>query len=118
MYFREEQMKSFFIKAADYFKACDVYFDSLSPMGMKIAKKKVLKKGGMGMSVDGGWGLKPVNTLEKWDKRIYVVSAVSMFKGMYKGLPLRTKMSFLIPDLLGICSMVHMRIESSRTDTQ
>lgn len=113
MYFKEQQIKEFFIKAADYFKICDFYFDSLSPMGLKIAKKQVLKKGGMGMSMDSGWGLKPVKSLEEWDKRIKVLSAKSMFKGMYKALPLRTKILFTIPDLLGICSMVHMRIESS-----
>jgi O-methyltransferase involved in polyketide biosynthesis len=109
-YFEEEQIKEFFIKAADYFGKCDFYFDSLSPMGMKFAKKAVLKKGGMGMAMDGGWGLKPVRALEKWDKRIKVVSAVSMSKGMYKGLPLLTKMMFFIPDILGVCSMVHVRI--------
>jgi O-methyltransferase involved in polyketide biosynthesis len=113
-YFEEEQIKEFFIKAADYFKECDFYVDSLSPMGMKIAKKQVLKKGGMGMSMDGGWGLKPVKALEQWDKRFRVISAASMSKGMYKGLSFMTKMIFLIPDMLGICSMVHMRIESDR----
>ena len=118
MYFHEKQIKEFFIKVAAHFHACDFYFDAMSPMGIKIAKKKVLKKGGMGMSVDSGWGLKPINTLEKWDKRIKLVKAVSMFKGMYKGLSLRTKMSFLIPDMLQVCSMVHLRVESSPTKTQ
>jgi len=65
--FKEEQIKRFFLRAADYFGTCDFVFDSLSPMGMKIAKKQVLKKGGMGMSMDGGWGLKSVKTLEEWD---------------------------------------------------
>ena len=66
----------------------------------------------MGMSMDEGWGLKPVKTLEKWDKRIQVINAISISKGMYKGLPLLTKLIFFIPGMLGICSMVHMRIES------
>jgi hypothetical protein len=30
---------------------------------------------------------------------------------MYKGLPLRTKMILFIPDMLGVCSMVHIRME-------
>jgi O-methyltransferase involved in polyketide biosynthesis len=114
MYFEEEQIKRFFIKVADYFKACDFFFDSLSPMGMKIAKKQVLKKGGMGMSMDGGWGLKPVASLEKWDKRIKVINAIPMSKGMKKGVPLPFKIMSTITDMLGVCSMVHMRIESSQ----
>ena len=111
-YFEEKQIKEFFIKTADYFKECDFYFDSLSPMGMKIAKKQVLKKGGMGMTMDGGWGLKPVKAIEKWDKRFKVIGTASMSKGMFKGLQLKTKLIFLIPDILGICSMVHMRIKT------
>jgi hypothetical protein len=83
-------------------------------MGIKIGKKQVLKKGDMGMSMDGGWGLKPIRTLEKWDKRIKVINAIPMSKGMYKGLPLPTKLILFIPDMLGVCSMVHMKIESSQ----
>ncbi len=109
-YFEEEQIKKFFIQVADYFGTCDFFFDVLSPMGMKIAKKQVLKKGGMGMSMDGGWALKPIKTLEKWDKRIKVINAISMSKGMKKGIPLLTKLVLTIPDMLGVCSMVHMRI--------
>ena len=110
-YFTEEQIRNFFIAAADYFGKCDFYFDSLSPMAMKMAKKQVLKKGDMGMSMDGGWGLKPVQSLEKWDKRIKVINTIPMHKGIKKGLPLSTKIILTIPDILGVCSMVHMRIE-------
>ena len=113
-YFKEEQIRSFFIKVADYFENCDFFFDSLSPMGMKIAKKQVLKKGGMALSMDGGWGLKPIESLEKWDKRIKVINTISMSKGMKKGIPFLTRLVLTIPDMLGVCSMVHMRIESSK----
>ncbi|MBN2039809.1 MAG: class I SAM-dependent methyltransferase [Spirochaetes bacterium] len=110
-YFKEEQIKKFFIKAADYFKECDFFFDTLSPMGMKIAKKAVLKKGGMGMSMDEGWVIKPVKSLEKWDNRIKVINATTMHKGVKNGIPLKLKIILSIPDTLGICSMVHMRME-------
>ncbi len=113
-YFEEDQIKKFFIQTADYFKNCDFFFDAMSPMGIKIAKKQVLKKGGMGMSMDGGWGLKPIKNLEKWDKRIKVINAVSMSEGMKKGIPLLTKSVLTIADMLGVCSMVHMRFESSQ----
>lgn len=111
MYFEEAQIRKFFIDVANHFKTCELYFDSLSPLGMKIAKKAVLKKGGMGMSLTGGWALKPVRSLEKWDSRIKVVSAVPMYSGMKSGLPLKEKICFtIIPDLLGVCFMVHLRI--------
>nr|WP_320190135.1 class I SAM-dependent methyltransferase [uncultured Desulfobacter sp.] len=109
-YFNEAQIKKFFIEVADYFKSCDFYFDTLSPMGMKFAKKQVLKKGGMGISMDGGWGLKPVKALEKWDQRIQVINSTPMSRGMKQGVPFKAKLASTIADLLGVCSMVHMRI--------
>ncbi len=109
-YFKEEQIKNFFIAVADYFGACDFYFDTLSPMGLKIAKKKVLKSGGMGGVATVGWGLKPVQSMEKWDRRIKVISAVPMHKGVKKKIPFKAKLILSIPDILGVCSMVHVRM--------
>ncbi len=112
-YFNEQQIKDFFIQLADTFKECELYFDVLSPMGMKVAKKQVLKKGGMGgISIDEGWALKPVKKLETWDKRFTIVSATPMYQGMRSGLPLKTKLMFTITDILGVCPMVHLRIAS------
>jgi len=108
-YVSEEQIKGFFIAAADYFGKCEFFFDSLSPMGMKIAAKQVLKSGDM-KSDYTPWALKTVRSIEKWDKRIKVVSAIPMHKGTKKGIPFKAKFILSIPDLLGVCSMVHLRI--------
>ena len=113
MYFNQEQIKAFFIKAADHFKTMDFFFDSLSPMGLKIGKKKVIEKGGMGMSMDEGWGLKPVKSLETWDRRIKVIHAMPMFKGMFADLDFPAKMMVLFTRIFSICTMVHMRIQPS-----
>lgn len=111
-YFREEEMKDFFIKTAERFDSCEIYFDILSPKGMDIARKQVLKKGGMGMSLEDGWGVKSVKSLEEWDPRIRVISSKLMYKGMKKGMPLKARAILTIPDILGICSMVHIGIRS------
>ncbi len=78
-----------------------------------MAKKSVLKKGGMGMNLKNGWGLKRVKSLETWDKRIRVVDAIPIHKGAKTGLSLGQKIALTIPDLLGFCSMVHIRIEAA-----
>ncbi len=111
MYFEEEQIREFFIAVANHFGTCDFYFDALSPACMKMAKKAVLKKGGMGMTLENGWGLKPVEMLETWDNRIRVVDTIPIHKGAKTGISLRQKIALTISDLLGFCSMVHMRIE-------
>ncbi len=111
MYFEEEQIKEFFIAVANHFGTCDFYFDALSPACVKMAKKAVLKKGGMGMKQEGGWGLKQIKSLETWDKRIRVVDAIPIHKGAKTGISLGQKIALSISDLLGFCSMVHIRIE-------
>ncbi len=112
-YFTEEQIKDFFIKLADTFKECELYFDVLSPMGMKVARKQVLKRGGMGgISIDEGWALKPVKKLETWDNRFTVIAATPMYQGMLGGLPMSTKLLFALTNILGVCHMVHLRIAS------
>ncbi len=110
-YFEEEQIRQFFIAVADHFSTCDFYFDSLSPACLKMAKKAVLKKGGMGMKQEGGWGLKRIKSLESWDNRIKVMDSIPMYQGVKKEISLKQKIALTISDLLGFCSMVHIRIE-------
>jgi O-methyltransferase involved in polyketide biosynthesis len=110
-YSSEEQMKKFFSTCADYFEECEFYFDCMSPFGMKIAKKMVLKKGGMDFFKDSeGWAIKPVKLMEKWDKRIKVVSSIPMNKGMNKGIPNKMKLMSAISTILKVAPMVHLRI--------
>jgi O-methyltransferase involved in polyketide biosynthesis len=109
-YFEEAQIKTFFMGMADHFKRCDFCFDSLSPMGVKIANKKVLKAGGMSSAL-GKWKLKSIKSLEKWDKRIKILEIIPMYKEMKKGIPLLEKMGLIFVDIFGIGSMVYMRIE-------
>lgn len=115
VYSTEEQMKKFFIATADYFKNCEFYFDAMSPLGLKIGKKMVLKKGGMDFFKDSeGWALKPVKSIEKWDERIKVISSTPMNKGMNKGIPLKMKLMSVISTILNVAPMVHLRIKSSK----
>ncbi|MEM9673172.1 MAG: class I SAM-dependent methyltransferase [Cyclobacteriaceae bacterium] len=114
VYSTEEQMKKFFTAAADYFKNCEFYFDAMSPLGVKIGKKMVLKKGGMDFFKDSeGWALKPVKSLEKWSRRFKVISATPMYKGMNKGLPLKMKFVSFITNILKVAPMVHLRIKTT-----
>ncbi len=110
MYFSEAEMKSFFIKAADYFKQCDFYFDSLSPKALEIGKQKVLEKGGMTMALDGGWALKPIKSLETWDPRFKVVSHTPIYRGAKRGAPFKEKIMLTISDWFGFCDMVHLSV--------
>jgi O-methyltransferase involved in polyketide biosynthesis len=108
-YTEEEKIKKFFIALADHFGRCELFFDSLSPFGIKVGNKQVLKAGGINITL-AAWGLKSAKSIEKWDDRIAVVESIPMYKGMKQGLPLSQKIALIVPDTLGVCHMVHLRI--------
>ncbi len=110
MYFSEEQIKKFFIRLANYFEECEVYFDTLTPRGMKMAEKYVLKKGGMSIPLEGGWALQSAKDLEKWDRRITVLKSPPIYKGTKQNIPLLHKIMLTISDSLNMGMMVHVRI--------
>ena len=110
-FFDEKQIKDFFTLIADHFPGCEIFFDSASPLGVKIANKKVLKKGGMDETAILKWGIKSAKSIEKWDNRIQLVKEFPMFEGMKTGLPFKMKYGLWMSDLLKIMSMVHLRIE-------
>lgn len=112
VYSTEEQMKKFFIAVADYFGHCEFYFDAMSPLGVKIARRMVLKKGGMdGFSDLEGWALSAPKSLETWDTRFTVMSSLPMGKGI-KGnnIPLLMRLMTVLPVLRNMASMVHLRV--------
>lgn len=113
IYSTEEEMKTFFITVANHFNNCEFYFDAMSPLGLKIAKKMVLKKGGMDFFQDKeGWAISSVKSMESWDSRIKILSSTPMNKGMAKGFSLKTKLMFMISNVLNVAPMVHLRITS------
>lgn len=116
-YFSEKQIKEFFIKAGNYFNQVDFYFDTLSPQSLKMAKKQVLKKGGMALSLQEGWGLKKVKDIIKWDQRISIRNATPLYKGTTSQIPLVYKMIFTLADIFGASYMVHAQIQKSQKNT-
>ena len=104
-------MRDFFILIANYFPGCEIFFDSASSLGVKLANKTVLKNGGMDETAILKWGIKNPKLIEKWDKRIQLVKEFPMFEGMKTGLPFKMKYGLWMSDLLKIMSMIHLRIE-------
>ncbi|MFZ1979357.1 MAG: class I SAM-dependent methyltransferase [Bacteroidota bacterium] len=111
-YFNEHQIKDFFTSIAGLFPGSEIFFDSASPLGVKIANEKVIKNGGMDNTAILKWGLKSAKPIEQWDRKIRVVEEYPMFKGMKEGLSLKMKYGLWMSDVLNIMSMVHIRIDN------
>ncbi len=108
-YFEEKQMREFFIKLAGLFPESEVFFDSASPLGVKVANKKVIQDGGMDSTSILKWGIKKAGIIESWDPRIKLIDEIPMFRDIRKKLDRKGKIGALMTDLLRIMTMVHLK---------
>jgi O-methyltransferase involved in polyketide biosynthesis len=108
-YFDENQIRGFFSRLASMFPGSEAVFDVVSPLGVRVANKLVLKASGMDEGSLLKWGLKDASELRDWDDRISVLEEYPMFKYLKKGLSLREKIRTFESDLLKIMSIVHLK---------
>lgn len=111
-YLQESQVKAFLIKLADAYLGSEVMFDACSPLGLKMANKRVIKAGGMDESAILKWGLPRARDLQSWDGRITVLSDYPIFQNMKQGLSIREKWGTFLSDALRIMSIIHVRLGS------
>ena len=86
-------------------------FDYSSPIGVKIANKKVIKDGGMDKSAYLKWGVKNIKIIKKWNMKIKIIGNIKMFYDHKKRYPFKKRIGMIISDLLSIMSLAHIRIE-------
>ncbi len=112
-YFEESQMKTFFKKLADVFPGSEIIFDAASPLGVRVANKKVIADGGMDKSSVLKWGIERAKEIHAWDTRIKIMDDYPIFKKMKRALPIRNKIGTMISDLLNIMFMVHLKFDGN-----
>lgn len=108
-YFEENDIKNFFIKLADIFPDSEVVFDACSPLGVRVANKKVIQSGGMDESAVLKWGVESARKIQQWDSRFILVDEYQIFRNMKRSLSFKNKVGTLLSDTLNIMFMVHLR---------
>jgi O-methyltransferase involved in polyketide biosynthesis len=111
-YFDESELKNFFGRMADAFPKGEMIFDAASPLGIRVANKKVIERGGMDQSAVLKWGLDNAEEIRRWDDRILILEEYPIFRGMKKKMNLRDKIGTSFSDFLEIMSMVHLRFSA------
>ncbi len=106
----EPQVRAVFTSLADAFPGAEVLFDACSPRGLKFANRKVIRAGGMDESAMLKWSLRAARDLEAWDSRIAVLEEYPVFRNLKRGLSLKEKWGTTLVDILGVMSMVHLRL--------
>ena len=112
-YFDEGQVRLVLSQLADHFPGSELVFDACSPRGLRIANKKVIHGGGMDAGAQLKWGIGKAVELEKWDRRITVLAAYPIFRGLKGTLSFKEKWGTFLSDTLRIMSLIHLRISGS-----
>lgn len=109
-YFDEQDVKKLFIDFRSSLPGCEIIFDYSSRLGINLANKQVIKKGGMNEAAFLRWGIDNIFDIEKWGEYIKVICSMPMFKEHKKNYPLFKRIGMNISDRLKIMSLAHIQI--------
>jgi O-methyltransferase involved in polyketide biosynthesis len=107
-YFEESQVKDFIICLTDKFPGSEILFDVASPVGVRIANKKVVESSGLDEKSHLKWGLKNRKDIPAWDSRIKIIRTYYYFRTVR--MSLRNIMMGMMSDYMGIQYMLHLKL--------
>lgn len=107
-YFEEPVIKGFFLRLMDACPNCEVIFDVSSPLGVKIANRKVVESSGLDEASHLIWGLKRVEDFLSWDPRINIKKTYHYYQ--IPGIGFRNRVMGMLANFLGIQYMVHLEL--------
>ena len=107
-YFEEEVIKEFILLLTDRFPNSEIIFDVTSPLGVKMANKKVVESAGFDEKSHLVWGLENENDILSWDPRIEIIDTYKYFR--ISGIGIRNRLMGMLSDLLGFQYMLHLKL--------
>ena len=105
-YLDEETIKQFIIRLIDIYPNSQLLFDVSSPLGVKLANKKVVESLGLDEKSHLIWGLEKKEDILSWDERIRIINTYFYYRTQVDGW--RNKLMGKISDFLGIQYMIHL----------
>jgi len=99
-------IKEFMIRLIDAYPNSEILFDASSPLGVKIASKKVVESSGLDEKSYLVWGLKDKKDILAWDSRIRLIAVHYYYRTEVVGI--RNKLMGLLSDCLGMQYMIHL----------
>jgi O-methyltransferase involved in polyketide biosynthesis len=107
-YFEEHQIKDFIIRLADKYPGSEMVFDVCSPIGVRVANKKVVESSGLDEQSHLTWGVEKKKDIPAWDSRIKIIRTYYYFRTLRIGL--RNLIMGTLSDFLGIQYVLHLKL--------
>ena len=107
-YFEEHQIKDFMIRLINKYPGSEMLFDVCSPIGVRIANKKVVESSGLDERSHLTWGLENKKDILTWDSKIKIIDTYYYFRTLRIGL--RNLVMGTLSDFLGIQYVLHLKL--------
>jgi O-methyltransferase involved in polyketide biosynthesis len=107
-YFEGQQIKEFTLRLLNAFPGSELLFDVSSPIGIKVANKKVVESAGLDEKSYLKWGLENKKEILAWDSRIRIIDSHYYFRTLQIGI--RNVLLGMLSDYLGIQYMLHLQL--------
>ena len=105
-YFEEAAVKGFVLRLLDAYPGGELVCDVSSPVGVKVANKKVVESSGLDERSHLVWGVEDKKDILAWDERIRLLGTYYYFRTLRIGL--RNFLMGTLSDLLGIQYILHL----------
>lgn len=109
-YFDEAEIRKLFKTFHERLPGAELLFDYASPLGVRIANKKLLDETGMQPGARLKWGIKHIHAIEKWEGNLRVLNRRRMFHDFKHRFPLGQRLDMTLSDALKIMSLAHIRV--------
>jgi O-methyltransferase involved in polyketide biosynthesis len=110
-YFKEQEIREFILRLLDRFPGSELLFDVCSPIGMRVANKKVVESSGLDEKSYLTWGLENKKDALSWDPRIKLIGTYFYYRTLKIGI--RNWLMGTFADFLGIQYMLHLKLGGS-----
>jgi O-methyltransferase involved in polyketide biosynthesis len=107
-YFEEQVIRDFIARLLDTFAGSEIVFDASSPIGVRVANKKVIESSGLDERSHLIWGLENKKDILQWDPRIKIIGTHYYFRTLRIGL--RNMLMGLLSDFLGMQYVIHLQL--------
>lgn len=111
-YFEETEIKEFILRLMQRFPGSEILFDVCSPLGVRVANKKVVESAGLGEKSFLKWGLTNKRDILAWDARIKLMGTYYYFRTLR--MSPRNIFMGMISDYYGIQYMLCLQLGGTK----
>jgi len=109
-YFEAQEIQAFICRLIEMHPGSEILFDVSSPLGVRIANKKVVESSGLDENSHLVWGLENKKEILAWDPGIKIIGTYFYFQTLRIGI--RNFLMGMLSNFLGMQYLLHLRLGS------